>query len=290
MIPRFVLERPTNLDEAFAAFSGVSGDAAYYAGGTELLQVMKMGFAQFDTLIDLKGIEELHGIALRDGGLWIGGTTSHAEIERSELVRTHLPGLARLERQVANARVRSTGTIGGNLAFAEPHSDPATFFLACGATIELAGPGGRRSLAIDELVIGPLFTSREPEEILLGVRVPARADGEGRGYAKIAFFERPAASVGVRLTVRDGEITAATVSVGSVGEVPSLVEPIGAAMVGAPADPDAMGLRLAAAGEDFDELEAVPDLNGSPEYKRHLAQVLVRRAAADALEEARRGI
>ena len=135
MVPRFSLVRPARLPDALAAFAAADGDAAYYAGGTELLQVMKMGFAQFGTLIDLKGLAELRGIEERpDGSLRIGAGVTHREIERSPVVGQRLPGLARLEQHVANVRVRNAGTIGGNLAFAEPHSDPATFLLACDAT------------------------------------------------------------------------------------------------------------------------------------------------------------
>ena len=97
---------------------------------------------------------------------------------------------------MANVRVRNTGTLGGNLAFAEPHSDPATFLLACGASLELASPSGTRHVPIPEFIIGPLTTAREPDEVLVAIHVPPAAVSEGRGYAKIAFFERPAASVG----------------------------------------------------------------------------------------------
>ena len=173
------------------------GDAAYYAGGTELLQVMKMGFAQFGTLIDLKGLPELKGIEERaDGSLRIGAGVTHREIERSPAVGRRLAGMVRLERHVANVRVRNAGTIGGNLAFAEPHSDPATFLLACDARVELTGAAGTRSLTIEELIVGPLLTSREDDELLVAIEVPAAAPGEGRAYDKLAFFERPAASVG----------------------------------------------------------------------------------------------
>ena len=149
MLPRFQFLRPRSLPDAFAAFAATAGDAAWIAGGTELLQVMKMGLAQIGTLIDVKGIAELHGLrADEDGALTIGAGTTHRVIERSPIVREHLPALAALESEVANIRVRNTGTIGGNLAFAEPHSDPATFLLACNTSVHLVGPRGGRDLGI----------------------------------------------------------------------------------------------------------------------------------------------
>src|SRR5262245_32013126 len=126
------------------------GDAAYLAGGTELLQVMKMGLLQVDRLVDLKGIAALRGIAAEGDAIVIGALTTHREIERSPIVRDRLPELAALEHRVANARVRTSGTLGGNLAFAEPHSDPATLLLAVGATIVLVGPKGTRTTRSEE--------------------------------------------------------------------------------------------------------------------------------------------
>jgi carbon-monoxide dehydrogenase medium subunit len=287
MIPRFALARPRTLQDAFAAFVASGGEGAYIAGGTELLQVMKMGCAQFTMLVDLKGIDELRGIRRTADGLRIGALTSHREIERSADVAAAFPGLVELEHGVANVRVRSTGTLGGNLAFAEPHSDPATLLLAAGASVELAGPNGRRTVPIGDFVVGPLATSREPDEILIAITIPAAAPGEGRAYAKVAFFERPAASVAVRATVDGGRVTAATVAVGSITEVPEVVPEAGAALVGLAADDDAAfdGAVRAAAGP-FGALDAVEDLNGSSDYKRHLAAVLLARAARAAVNEA----
>jgi carbon-monoxide dehydrogenase medium subunit len=286
MIPRFSLERPRTLAEAFDAFAAAGGEGAYIAGGTELLQVMKMGFAQFETLIDIKGIAELGGIEASDGSLRIGATTTHRSIERSPEVLAAFPGLVGLERQVANVRIRSTGTLGGNLAFAEPHSDPATLLLASDARVELTGPAGDRALSLSEFILGPLTTAREPEEVLTGIRIPAARSGEGRAYGKFAFFERPAASVAVRLSVRDGVIDEATVAVGSLTEVPTIIEAAGAALVGAGADPRALDPAIEAAAAAFGDLDAVEDLNGSPDYKRHLAQVLLASTARAALQEA----
>ncbi len=286
MIPRFAFARPTTLADAFAAFAAADGDAAFIAGGTELLQVMKMGFAQFGTLVDLKGLPELRGLEATADGLRIGAATTHREIERSPIVRDAFPGLAELERGVANVRVRSTGTIGGNLAFAEPHSDPATLLLACGARVELAGPAGTRTLSIAEFLLGPLSTARDPDEILTAILIPAAAPGEGRAYGKLAFFERPAASVAVRLTVRDGAIAAATVAVGSISEVPELVPDAAAALVGVAADPEPVGAALDAAVGAFGAIDAVEDLNGEADYKRHLAGVLLGSTGRAALAEA----
>jgi carbon-monoxide dehydrogenase medium subunit len=287
VIPRFALARPRSLAEAFDAFEASGGDAAWLAGGTELLQVMKMGLAQFGTLIDIKAVPDLRGLEQTpDGGLRIGALTTHRELERSPLVGEALPGLAALEARVANVRVRNTGTIGGNLAFAEPHSDPATFLLACDATVRLVGPGGSRVLGIGEFVQGPLWTAREADELLVDIAVPPQAAATGRAYEKIAFFERPAASVAVRLSVVDGAIGEATIAVGSLTEVPTLVPDGAAAFRGAEARPEALAAPVRGALEAFSDLDVVADLNGSADYKRHLAGILLAQAAQRALTEA----
>jgi carbon-monoxide dehydrogenase medium subunit len=287
VIPRFSLVRPSTLAEAFAGFERASGDAAWYAGGTELLQVMKMGLARFGTLIDLKGLPELRGIAVEAGGaLVIGGGTTHREIERSEIVQRELAGLAALEAHVANIRVRNQGTIGGNLCFAEPHSDPATFLLACDARIRLEGPRGRRALAMADFLDSPFMTTREADEIVVAVAVPAASADEGRAYEKAKFRERPAVSVAVRLRTAGGAIAEAHVAVGSMTDVPMLVPDAAAALVGVAADTDALREALVAAAGTMSAIDAVGDLDGSPDYKRHLAGVLLGRAAQSALAEA----
>jgi carbon-monoxide dehydrogenase medium subunit len=287
VIPRFAFRRPRSLVEAFDAFASADGDAAWIAGGTELLQVMKMGLAQYDTLIDLKGIEELRGIRLdADGWLTIGALSTHREMERSDVVRQTDRVLVSLARNVANIRVRSTGTIGGNLCFAEPHSDPATYLLACDATVRLAGPDGGRTLPVGEFVVGPLVTAREESEVVTAVRIPASVPGEGRAYQRIAFFERPAASVAVRVVVEGGTVRSATVAVGSITEAPTVVRGSADALVGMQADPEARSEKLAAATEALGALDPVADLNGSADYKRHLAGVLLGRAVPQAVEAA----
>ena len=287
MIPRFALARPRSLAEAFDAFDATGGDAAWLAGGTELLQVMKMGLAQFGTLIDVKAIADLRGLdRTADGPVRIGALTTHRELERSQLIAEELPGLAALEARVANVRVRNTGTIGGNLAFAEPHSDPATFFLACDARVRLVSARGEREMGVGEFVQGALFTARDPDELLVDITVPARTPASGRAYEKISFFERPAASVAVRLSVVDGAIGEASVAVGSLTEVPTLVPDASAAFLGTQAVPEALAGPVTASVDAFGGLDVIADLNGSADYKRHLAGILLGRAAHGALLEA----
>lgn len=287
MIPRFRLQRPTDIESALSAYSEHGGDAAFIAGGTELLQVMKMGLAEFELLIDLKRISELRGISLEgDGTLLIGSTATHREIELSPHVAATLPALVSLEHALANLRVRSCGTLGGNIAFAEPHSDPATLLLVSDARVDLVGPGGSRSVAMSQFTLGPLFTAREPDEIIVALRIPPRPRGVGTAYAKIKFFERPAVSVAVTMRVDDGVIASCDIAVGSITETPVKVPAAASSLVGAVAADAALDAAMDRAIEPLQELDAVEDHNGSADYKRHLSTVLLRRVGHAALEEA----
>jgi carbon-monoxide dehydrogenase medium subunit len=286
VIPRFALSRPRTIDEAFEAFAAADGEGAWIAGGTELLQVMKMGLAQFAYLIDLKALGSLRGIHTDDDGLHIGALTTHREIERSADLARAFPGMADMAHRVANVRVRATGTLGGNLAFAEPHSDPATLLLASGASVRLQGPSGARTVGIGDFVLGPLFTAREADEILTAVDIPSAGPTTGRAYGKFAFFERPAASVAVQLTVADGVIAAATVAVGSLTDIPELVDGVARQLEGVSADERSLAEAIPVAAEALGMLDAVDDLNGSPDYKRHLAGVLLASTGQAALREA----
>ncbi|HXV79916.1 MAG TPA: FAD binding domain-containing protein, partial [Candidatus Binatia bacterium] len=119
-----------------------------YAGGTELLLAMKHDLLRYEHLIDVKTIPELNKIELRNGMLSIGSTATHRAIERSSVIKKNLRVLAHTETNVANVRVRASGTLGGNLCFAEPHSDPATLLIALGARAHVQGKAGSKTLGI----------------------------------------------------------------------------------------------------------------------------------------------
>ena len=178
-LPPFEIHTPATLDEAGALMERLGDDAVLYAGGTELLLVMKLGFADYGHVVNVKGIAELRRLELDGDELVIGGGVTHRAIERSPLVRERWPALAAMTAGVANVRVRGAGTLGGNLAFADPHSDPATFLLAADARIEVWGPAGARTVPIDGFVLSAYQTALAPGEIITAVRVPPARGGDG---------------------------------------------------------------------------------------------------------------
>ncbi|HET8673112.1 MAG TPA: xanthine dehydrogenase family protein subunit M [Thermoleophilaceae bacterium] len=284
----FELHRPGSLAEAGELLERLGDEAAVYCGGTELLLVAKLGLTDFTSLVDVKGIPELRGVSA-NGELRIGAAVTHRELERSETVRSSWPALAGMERDVGNVRVRNTGTIGGNLCFADPHSDPATFLLAAGAEVALRrGAGPERRLAIEEFVRGPYDTALEPAELLVSVHVPRLPAGTPLVHRKISFRERPAITVAVRLDISDGGVAAARIAVGSVAARP--LRPAGAEDLLRGSELGSLGDdELRAAGDVAAEaVEPMEDLNGSAEYKRQLVRVVTTRALRDAVGEATR--
>ena len=169
MLRRFDVHRVNSIAEAVELRKRFGEDAAIYAGGTEILLAMKMGLARWAHLIDIKPIAALRTVSAGNGTLRIGATATHWDLERDPIVARTLPALARLERNVANVRVRAVGTLAGNLAFAEPHADPPALLLALGARVLLEGSAGSRSLAVGELITGMYETAIGAEEVIVAI-------------------------------------------------------------------------------------------------------------------------
>ena len=233
-------------------------------------------------------IPGLDSIEVRDGAIEIGATSTHRSIERSALVQQNQPVLAELESQVANVRVRATGTLGGNLCFAEPHSDPATLLLVLGGTVSsrerATGCGGALAAKFlsEKLIAGAYANNLQPGEILTKISFPARSRITAPRYMKFQVHERPTLGLGLWLeTSDDGRtFTAARVAVGCVCPFPS-----------ARPRPKSFSPGLARRSRSgcpkppriADAADLVDDHEGSAEYKRHLIGVFLRRTFAKAV-------
>ncbi|WJR79897.1 FAD binding domain-containing protein [Bradyrhizobium sp. NP1] len=277
--------RPTAVAEAVRGISGSDG-AFFYAGGTELLLALKMRVLRADRLIDLKRIPQLDRIALSERGeLTIGARATHRQIEESALVQQVLPALGRLCSQVANIRVRSVGTIGGNLCFAEPHADPGTFLAALGARLHLVGAQGERMVAADEFVLGEFETARRDDELLSHIVIPAQAGPSA--YRRFRHGERPSVGVGVswRLAKGGRTIETARIRFGALGPRPQAVEALEQALGGVETA-KASGRIAELLPHALDALEVISDRHGGADYKRHLAATLLQRCIADAHQAA----
>lgn len=283
MLRRFDVHRATSLTEAIELRGRFGDDAALYAGGTELLMVMKMGVARWGHLIDVKPIADLQRLSLEDGTLRIGAAVTHWTLERDRTVAQKLPAFADLESRVANIRVRAAGTLGGNLAFAEPHADPPTLLTALDARVILQSGRGQRTLALSDFITGMYQTSLAADEILVAIEVPIPAADVRVAYVKFQILERPSVGVAMVASLRDGRFVGAPkMVVGAVDEVPRRIETD--QLSGADASDPRTAEALAEAASR--SVDPGTDLAGSAEYKRHLVGVFTRRALASLMAEA----
>jgi len=206
----------------------------------------------------------------------IGATVTHRELERSPLVLDRLPALAAMARRVANIRVRSVGTLGGNLCFSDPHSDPATFLLALDAGVAYDG----KRVPLAEFLVGPYETALQHGQLLSTVHVPIPPPGTGVAHRKLAFHERPAATVACAVRIVDGRVEQARIAVGSVGA--RAVRAVESEGVLRDAASDDRAALVRAAELAAEAAEPVDDANGSAYYKANLVRVLVERCFREA--------
>ena len=271
MLAPFEIHEPKTVAEASALLTHHGDEAAVYAGGTELLVLMKERICHFPHLVNIKTIPDLDQIRLDGDELVIGALVTHRHIANSALVQAAFPALAELEGQIANVRVRNAGTIGGNLCFAEPHSDPATLLIALGAHFVLESESGDRTVDAASFFTGLLETDRKPDEILTEIRLPRLPDGSRVAYERFKTHERPTATVAVvLLPAGDARIVA-----GSVAVRPSRMRSTEAEVGGKKLNEKMIARAARIASEEIDPTE---DAFESVEYKRHLVEVLVRRA------------
>jgi carbon-monoxide dehydrogenase medium subunit len=278
---RFAIHQPKTALEACEMLAEFGEKGRLYAGGTELLLAMKHDLLRYEHLIDVKTIKGLDSIEQRNGAIVIGSAATHRSIERSSLVRENLPVVAEMEAAVANARVRACGTLGGNLGFAEPHSDPATLLVALEATVNVRGKAGARSVTMGNLLVGAYETALEPDEIMTSVEIPRPPKSQRAAYVKFQLKERPTLGLALVVDIAGETITKAAAVVGSVSAIPTQSEVANGLLVGSKTEVEK---RLADAAQTLaDAAQPVDDLEGSAEYKRHLIGVFLKRAFANAM-------
>ena len=285
-LPPFRVHRPRSVQEASCLLAELGDEAAAYCGGTELLLAMKLGLADYSHLVDLKRVEGLRGVAAQEGSLRIGASVTHYELESSSVLRTWCPAMTIMSSQVANLRVRSVGTLGGNLCFADPHSDPATFLIAAGASMLCQKEYDTRRIPAAEFVTGPYQTLLEPGELLVAVELPPLQNGTGVSHVRMKLHERPAVTVAAMIRLTRGLVAQARLAVGSVGAVPIAADSVESLLGAGSANFDA---RANACAEQVALASTpLPEGDCSPEYLRHLVVVHSHQALTAAFRAALR--
>ena len=285
MLQPFRLEEPTSVQEASALLARYEDSAKLYAGGTELLLVMKEGLLHYDHLINTKLIPELHDLAIADGVLHIGASTTHRVLERSPLVQSHFPALAQVEAHVANVRVREVGTLAGNLCFAEPHADPGTVLQVYDATVTLDRVGSSRELSVEGLFVDSFEVAVEDDELMTSICVPQLPPNTAVAYRKFGFLERPSVGVAIAVTATPGHVQAVKVAVGCVGPIPCRMREVEAQLSNKSIE-DVRGEMETAMDKAGQAADAVTDLHGSADYKSYVVGVLLRRTFEEAYHTA----
>jgi carbon-monoxide dehydrogenase medium subunit len=283
----FDLHVPTTLHEATALLDQHGEDARLMAGGTGLVQLMKLRLSQPAHVVGLFRVSGLDAIEERNGELRIGALVTHRQLETSPLVQERVPLLVETYRHVATVRIRNAATIGGGLAHADPNQDPEPAFIALGARVVLTSSSGEREVAVEDLATDYYETVIEAGEVLSQVIVPIPPTGSGGAYLK--FLPRSAddyATVSVAAWVAlgsDGTCSDVHVALGSVGS--TAVHANAAEAIVRGQRPTAELLRRA--GEAVaDVVDPLDDLRGSAEYKREMATVFTRRALEQAVTRA----
>ena len=264
MIPAsFEYETAESTAHALSLLAEHGDDAKLLAGGHSLLPMMKLRLAMPAVLIDIARLAELSGIRVDGDEVVIGGTTRHAELASSELLKTEVPILAYAAAQVGDPQIRHRGTIGGSLAHSDPSADLPMTLAALDGSVEITGPSGVRTVPVSEFFLGFFESALQPDEILTAVRVP-RTGSATWGYQKFVRRANDWAIVGVAAV--DGRVALA-----SMGSKPLRASAVEAALRSGASVEDA-------AAHAAEGTSAGSDFHADKEFREHLARVLTRRA------------
>jgi carbon-monoxide dehydrogenase medium subunit len=282
---QFEYEVAGSVDEAISLLQRHGPEARLLAGGHSLIPMMKLRLAFPEVLIDIHELDgELRYVREEDGTLRVGALARHRDLLESPVVRERYTLLADAEKFIADPLVRNMGTVGGSFAHADPSEDLPAAFVALGADVVVRGPDGERTIAIEDLSVGPFETVIEPDEILTEARVPRAPHGSSYFKVERRAGDYASAAVGVALWMNGEDIEEARVGMCGVGS--TTLRARGAEEVLGGESP---GIELyKRAGEQAaQECDPPDDARGTPEYKRDLVRVLVVRAMEQAVGRAR---
>ena len=281
-------EAPETLDAAVALLAGADGAARLLAGGTDLLVQLRAETIEPALVVDVKRIPELRAIAAEDGGFRIGAAVTGAELGEHAALKATWPGVVEAVELIGSTQIQGRASLGGNLCNASPAADSVPALIAAGATVSIAGPGGRREAPVEAIVTGPGKTSLAKGEIVVSFFLPARPPRSGDAYLRFiprTEMDIAVVGVGISLTLDEGGTCgAARVVLGAVAERALLAPEAAEALIGSALDAAALA-RLGEAASAA--CRPIDDKRGTKVYRIKVAAVLARRTAQSALERAR---
>jgi carbon-monoxide dehydrogenase medium subunit len=280
-VREFEFLEPASVPEASRMLAAHGDDARVIAGGTALLLGMRQRMLAPTHLVSLGRIAALCGLRYDERqGLRIGALTLHAELARAPVVRERYPMLAHMAAHLANPQIRNQGTIGGNLCYADPATDPPTCLMALDAVLTVSGTKGERTLAVEDFVVDYYTTALEPDEIVTEIRVPPPASGHAGRYTRFkrtAAEHRPLVNVAIATRADGARCLDARVVVGASVPIPARVPRAEELLRGRTVTPELAAEAADAAAAD---IFALSDTRGSEEYRRDMVRVVVRRTLA----------
>jgi carbon-monoxide dehydrogenase medium subunit len=281
--PAFHYHRANSLADAHRLLATHRG-AKLLAGGHSLIPMLKLRLASVAAVIDIGRVAELHGISRTGGGLRIGALTTHSELAASDDLRSQAPALSDAAGLVGDPAVRNRGTIGGNIAHADPASDLPTVLVALDATVTAVGPSGERTIPAHDFFTGVMTTALREDEIVTAVLVPTNDLSRASAYVK---FPHPASRYAVvgaaaAITRAGGTCNAARVALGGLVPHARRAAAVERALVGTAADPAAVRAAANAASSDLGD-DVSGDIYASAEYRAAMAPVYLTRAITAAL-------
>ena len=282
----FEYRKAGSIAEAVQLLSDNPG-AKILAGGHSLIPLMRFRLARPEVVIDIGGIANLRGITVSGDTINIGSLTTHAEIAASADVQRSNGLLAEAAGGIGDPAVRNRGTIGGNLAHADPASDWATVLTALGATVSAQGPSGARTIAVSDLIEDAFATALAENELITTVSVPVLAANQRAEYAKMAHPASFYAVVGgaVVVTMDGNRCTAASVAVGGLTPRPVKAPSVEQALSGTTLTADSIGDATARLSEDISVagVDIIGDVYASAEFRAGVAPVEVKHALMHAI-------
>ncbi len=285
MYPRpFEYVRAGSIEEALDLKSETGG--RFIAGGHSLLPMMKLRMTAPDALVDIGRIDGLRGIS-GNGGFTIGALTTHSMVA-SERADAFPAALREAASMIGDPQVRNRGTVGGNVAHADPASDLPTVFAALGATMSAESKSGTRDIGASDFFTGLFESALSGDELLTGIRVDAESDGTGSAYAKLFNPASRYAVVGACAVVdvgNDGSCTSCTVAVGGLTAHAIVLESVGTAIVGKPVTEENAEVAAQAAVDEVGE-DVIGDVYAGADYRRRMLPVFVARALTAAASRA----
>lgn len=278
---------PTSAREAAQALAGGGQTARFLAGGTDLLVQLRAGRLKRGLIVDLKRVAGAIGIREEAGGFVIGAATPGADIGEHQALASAWPGVVEAACLIGSTQIQGRASMAGNLCNASPAADSVPALIAARATCRIVGPSGERTVAVEEIAVGPGRTSLQLGEFVLEIRLPARSPRSADAYLRsIPRTEMDIAVVGagVNLTLDDaGAISDLRLALGAVGPTVVLVSGAAEALIGSRLDEAALA-RLDAAARAA--CTPISDKRGTAEFRTKIAGVLARRAAVIAFARA----